>query len=158
MEYLESHYEQPLAPGSLADIAGLHPARFARLVKRIYRLTPNQLILQTRLSAAAKLLTDTKDSVADVACACGFYDHSAFTRAFRSATKMTPTQFRSMLRETAVASQDEPKPEETELIRLSRTSRQQSGLSRLPALPLMAWVLTGKRSYRQLGDISQGTC
>ena len=107
MEYLESHYEQPLAPAGLADIAGLHPARFARLVKRIYRLTPNQLILQTRLSAAAKLLSDTKDSLADIACACGFYDHSAFTRAFRSATKMTPTQFRSMLRETAVATQDQ---------------------------------------------------
>jgi len=105
MEYLESQYEQPLAPGRLARIAGLHPARFARLVKRIYRLTPNQLILKTRLSAAAKLLTDTKDSVADVACACGFYDHSAFTRAFRSATRMTPTQFRSMLREKAAASQ-----------------------------------------------------
>jgi PAS domain S-box-containing protein len=99
MEYLESHYEDPLSPGRLADIAGLHSARFARLVKRIFRLTPNQLILQTRLSAAAKLLIDGKGTVADVACACGFYDHSAFTRAFRSVTKLTPTQFRSTLQE-----------------------------------------------------------
>ncbi len=103
MEYLESHYEEPLSPGRLADIAGLHPARFARLVKRIFRLTPNQLILQTRLSAAAKLLIESKDSIADVACACGFYDHSAFTRAFRSATKLTPTQFRSALQQTPEA-------------------------------------------------------
>jgi AraC-like DNA-binding protein len=57
MEYLDSHYEQPLAPAGLADIARLHPARFACLVKRIYRLTPNQLIQQTRLSAAAKLFS-----------------------------------------------------------------------------------------------------
>jgi len=106
IEYLESHYEQPLAPGSLADIAGLHPARFARLVKRIYRLTPNQLILQTRLSAAAKLLIDGKDSVSDVAYACGFYDHSAFTRAFRSVTKLTPTQFRSALQEKPAEGKD----------------------------------------------------
>jgi AraC-like DNA-binding protein len=106
MEYLESHYEDPLSPGRLADISGLHPARFARLVKRIFRLTPNQLILQTRLSAAAKLLIDGKDSVADVAYACGFYDHSAFTRAFRSVTKLTPTQFRSALQETSAVSKD----------------------------------------------------
>jgi len=106
MEYLEFHYEQPLAPGTLANIAGLHSARFARLVKRIYRLTPNQLILQTRLNAAAKLLIHSKDSVADVAYACGFYDHSAFTRAFRSATRMTPSQFRSILRETPEAGKD----------------------------------------------------
>ena len=106
MEYLESHYEEPMSPGILGGIAGLHPARFARLIKRIFRLTPTQLILQVRLSAAAKLLTDTKDSVAEVAYACGFYDHSALTRAFRSVTKMTPTQFRSVLRETAAANQD----------------------------------------------------
>ena len=106
MEYLESHYEEPLSPGKLADLAGLHPARFARLVKRIFRLTPNQLILQTRLSAAAKLLIDGKDSVSDVAYACGFYDHSAFTRAFRSVTKLTPTQFRSALQEKQGESKD----------------------------------------------------
>jgi AraC-like DNA-binding protein len=34
--------------------------------------------------------------VADIAYACGFYDHSALTRAFRSATNLTPTQFRSL--------------------------------------------------------------
>ena len=106
MEYLEAHYEDPISPGMLGGIAGLHPARFARLIKRIFRLTPTQLILQVRLNAAAKLLTDSKDSVAQVAYACGFYDHSALTRAFRSVTKMTPTQFRSMLRETAAASQN----------------------------------------------------
>lgn len=106
MEYLDSHYEDPLSSGILCGIAGLHPARFARLIKRIFRLTPTQLILQVRLSAAAKLLTETKDSVAEVAYACGFYDHSALTSAFRSVTRMTPTQFRSMLRKTAAASQD----------------------------------------------------
>jgi len=105
MEYLETHSEEPLSPTSLAEIAGLHPARFARLIKRVFRLTPTQLVLQVRLSAAAKLLADTRRSVAEVACACGFYDHSALTRAFRSATKMTPTQFRSILRDKDGAGQ-----------------------------------------------------
>jgi PAS domain S-box-containing protein len=95
LEYLETHCDEPLSPGSLARLAGLPPVRFARLIKRIFRLTPNQLILQTRLNAAVRLLTETERPVAEIAYSCGFYDHSALTRAFRSATNMTPTQFRS---------------------------------------------------------------
>ncbi len=96
LEHLESHFSEPMSPGSLARLAGLPPVRFARLIKRIFRLTPNQLIIQTRLAAAARLLTESDRSVADVACACGFYDHSALTRAFRSATNLTPSKFRSL--------------------------------------------------------------
>jgi len=49
-----------------------------------------------RLALAARLLTETERPVAEIAYECGFYDHSAMTRAFRSATNLTPTQFRSL--------------------------------------------------------------
>lgn len=94
LEFLESHYHEPISPASLARQAGLPLVRFERLIKRIFRLTPSQLIAQTRLAAASQRLRETADPVADIAHACGFYDHSAFTRAFRSATGLTPTQFR----------------------------------------------------------------
>lgn len=96
LEYLEAHCDEPISPSSLARRAGIPSVRFARLIKRIFRLTPNQLIMQTRLAAAARLLTDTDKPVAEIAYECGFYDHSAMTRAFRSATNLTPTQFRSL--------------------------------------------------------------
>jgi len=96
LEYLEAHCDEPISPSSLAHRAGLPPVRFARLIKRIFRLTPNQLIMQTRLAMAARLLTETNRPVSDIAYDCGFYDHSALTRAFRSATNLTPTQFRSL--------------------------------------------------------------
>ena len=96
LEYLEANYHERVTPGSLAKLAGLNSVRFARLIKRIFRLTPNQLITQTRLAAAARLLVESDESVAAVACACGFYDHSALTRAFRSATNLTPSQFRQL--------------------------------------------------------------
>jgi len=98
LEYLEGHCDEAISPSSLARRAGLPPVRFARLIKRIFRLTPNQLIMQTRLAAAARLLNETERSVAEIAYDCGFYDHSAMTRAFRSATNLTPTQFRSLRR------------------------------------------------------------
>jgi transcriptional regulator GlxA family with amidase domain len=59
------------------------------------KISPNQLITKTRIAAASRLLRETERSVADIALACGFYDHSAFTWAFRSATGGTPTEFRA---------------------------------------------------------------
>jgi AraC-like DNA-binding protein len=94
LEYLETHFDESLSPSSLARRAGLSSVRFSRLIKRIFRLTPSQLIVQTRLAAAARLLTETDRTISDIAYSCGFYDHSAMTRAFRSATNLTPTQFR----------------------------------------------------------------
>jgi PAS domain S-box-containing protein len=94
LEFLEEKFAEPISPALLAKRAGLSPVRFARLIKRIFRLTPSQLITQTRLAAAAQMLEESDRPVADIALACGFYDHSAFTRAFRSATGRTPTDFR----------------------------------------------------------------
>ena len=91
---LEAGYAGPLTPSELARIAKLPAARFARIIKRIFGVTPLQLIAKTRIAAASRLLRETGRPVAEIAHACGFYDHSAFTRAFRAVTSVTPTQFR----------------------------------------------------------------
>ena len=64
------------------------------MIKRLFRITPSRLISQTRLAAASRMLEDTDKQVAEIAHASGFYDHSAFTRAFRSATGATPSEYR----------------------------------------------------------------
>ncbi|HXG48960.1 MAG TPA: AraC family transcriptional regulator [Methylomirabilota bacterium] len=98
LEHLESNYGESITPANLARRAGLPLTRFERLVKRIFRLTPSQLIAQVRLTAASRWLEETDRPVSEIAHACGFYDHSAFTRAFRSATGLTPTRFRQQRR------------------------------------------------------------
>ncbi len=91
---LETGFSEPLTPAELAALAGLPAARFARLTKRIFGISPLQLITKTRIAAASRLLRETDRQVAEIALECGFYDHSAFTRAFRAVTSVTPTQFR----------------------------------------------------------------
>lgn len=92
---LETGYAKPLTPAELARIAKLPAARYARLIKRIFGVTPIQLIAKTRIATASRLLHETDRSVAEIAHECGFYDHSAFSRAFRAMTSVTPTQFRA---------------------------------------------------------------
>lgn len=94
-----AEFEQNLAdhvtPAWFAEKAKLSPQRLTRMVKRLFGLTPGQLIAKTRIAAASQILLETQLSVAEIAFACGFYDHSAFTRAFRSATGCTPSEYRT---------------------------------------------------------------
>ena len=92
---LETAYAGPLTPPGLAKVADLSSERFARIIKRIFGVTPIQLIAKTRIAAASRLLRETDRSIAEIALECGFYDHSAFTRAFRAVVGVTPTQFRA---------------------------------------------------------------
>ena len=95
LDHFEHHIDNPMTPAELARRARIPAPRFARLMKRFFGLTPSQFITKTRVAAASRLLHETAQSIAEIALACGFCDHSAFTRAFRSATGVTPTHYRA---------------------------------------------------------------
>ncbi|WP_425614019.1 helix-turn-helix domain-containing protein [Anatilimnocola sp. NA78] len=95
LEEFEQSLSSDVTPAWLAQRSQLSSQRLARLTKRLFGLTPNQFITKSRIAAASRLLRDSHSTVAEIAHACGFSDHSAFTRAFRSATGMTPSEFRS---------------------------------------------------------------
>jgi PAS domain S-box-containing protein len=95
LEEFEQSLSSDVTPAWLARRSKLAPQRLARLTKRLFGLTPNQFITKSRIAAASRMLRDRAPSVAEIAHACGFSDHSAFTRAFRSATGMTPSVYRA---------------------------------------------------------------
>ena len=96
LRYLESAYDDPVSPSTLARKAGMTAARFARIIKRIHSISPMQLITKTRITVGCRLLRDTDASIAQIALDCGFADHSAFTRAFRAVTGMSPSEYRRL--------------------------------------------------------------
>ncbi|HEX5226601.1 MAG TPA: AraC family transcriptional regulator [Bryobacteraceae bacterium] len=65
--------------------------------------TPKQFTLRLRLGRAAAMLVATRDSVLDIALACGFQSHEVFTRAFRKRFGITPSAYRSRGRGSNVA-------------------------------------------------------
>jgi AraC-like DNA-binding protein len=95
---IQEQFDQPLLLPDLAAIANMSVAQLERYFLRIYQLTPRQVIIKTRLDAASRMLAGT-GSVADIAQACGYSDHSAFTRQFRATVGVTPSQYRQMLRD-----------------------------------------------------------
>lgn len=95
--YLREHYAQPLSVGELSQRVGLSVSQLERQCKRILRLTPQQLLHKARLDAASRLLARDLP-VTEVALACGYTDHSAFSRQFRRLTGLSPRQYRDSLK------------------------------------------------------------
>ena len=101
IEHLQVRYAEPLRLADLARVAGLPLARFQRLVRRVFHLTPGQLLVKTRIEAAAQALVDDERTVLEVALDCGYADHSAFTRQFRATVGLTPREYRRIARGAA---------------------------------------------------------
>jgi len=98
LERFENNLAESVTPSILAQQAKLTPGKFARLIHRLFDLTPSQFLTQTRLTAAARMLRETGLGVSEIAHQCGFYDHSAFSRAFHSAMGVTPSAYREATR------------------------------------------------------------
>jgi len=90
----ERDVSQPFSPAILAKRSGLSPNRLGRLTKRLFSLTPTQLLAKTRIAVASSLLRETSLPIVEIAHRCGYADQSAFTRAFRLLTSVTPSEFR----------------------------------------------------------------
>ena len=78
----------------MAEIAGLSSPSLERLARRTLGLPPQQLLQRLRLEHAVFLITQTSQSMGDVAAECGFYDQSSFTRQFRKVLGLTPGAYR----------------------------------------------------------------
>ncbi|WP_462382766.1 helix-turn-helix domain-containing protein [Pseudomonas sp. Marseille-QA0892] len=92
-DYIRAHFNRTISMKELTQIAGISVAGLERYCKRVFHLTPRQMILKARLEHASRLLL-SDIPITEIALRCGYTDHSAFTRQFRSMTGMTPSQFR----------------------------------------------------------------
>ncbi len=100
--HIRDNYRQTICLNQLAQDAGLSLARVERLFQRVFHTTPRQLLLQARLNGALAIIeADEQRNIAQIAYACGYTDHSAFSRQFKALTGMTPVQYRNHWRADA---------------------------------------------------------
>jgi AraC-like DNA-binding protein len=95
VQLLRERYSEPLRLGDVARSVDLSVDRFERLCKKVFQLTPQQLLARERLDEAARRLRTTDEDIASIAYACGYSDHSAFARKFRSTLGLSPSAYRA---------------------------------------------------------------
>ncbi|MDE5444360.1 helix-turn-helix domain-containing protein [Bradyrhizobium sp. CSA207] len=93
-EYVREHLTQPICLAELSEVVGLSKRHFLRAFQESVGATPYNYVLSLRIAEAKRLLSETEDSIVDVALATGFNYAQHFSTTFRNATGMTPSAFR----------------------------------------------------------------
>ncbi|MFM2477576.1 helix-turn-helix domain-containing protein [Celerinatantimonas sp. MCCC 1A17872] len=92
-EFMLAHLDQPIHLHQLSNICQLSPVQFQRHFKAAMGITPYAWLLRLRLEQAMGLIK-AKIPGTDVAQQVGFYDQAHFSKAFKRAYGVTPSQVR----------------------------------------------------------------
>ena len=95
LEYIETHYGQPITLEALARLTGLSPKYFCRFFRAIVHRSPIDYVNYYRVECASHFLTTTDMTVAEIAQHCGYNDSSFFIKQFRKYKGTTPRHYRA---------------------------------------------------------------
>lgn len=91
---IDADSSAPIRLGKLAEEMDLSRHYLCRAFKKHTGVSIGAYQLRQRINNAMQMLLDSRDSVLDVALACGFSDQSFFNRKFKELAGVTPTQWR----------------------------------------------------------------
>lgn len=93
-DYIMAHYQEEITLPDLAKAALYSPWHALRAFSELTGKTPFEYIRAVRLTAAAKKLRDTNQSVLDIALESAFGSHEGFTKAFSREFAISPQRYR----------------------------------------------------------------
>lgn len=94
LRHIHARFREPLATADLAALVHLSERQFVRLFRHLLGVPPMRYVVSQRLLEACRELVATDHPAGTIALDCGFYDQSAFTRAFRARFGLTPAAYR----------------------------------------------------------------
>lgn len=95
VEYMKQNYMLPLTIDKLAEHCCLSTSHFHKIFLETAHITPNNYLLNIRLSHARSLLATTKHPISDIAVKCGFNSQAYFSDCFRRKFSISPRAFRN---------------------------------------------------------------
>lgn len=96
LHYVELHLQEPITLKELASSFHVSESTCSRLFRRHLSISPFSYILTCRIEKSLPLLSDTRQTITEIAYACGFHDTSYYCRTFKRMKGITPLQFRRL--------------------------------------------------------------
>jgi AraC-like DNA-binding protein len=93
-EHLRREFDQQVSLRQVAARTGTSITQLERDFRKVFDMTPSAFLDSLRLDHAKGLLGNQAFTVASVAHACGYGDHSAFSRRFLKRVGITPIEYR----------------------------------------------------------------
>jgi AraC family transcriptional regulator len=95
-EYVLAHLSEGIHVSDLAALAGMSIGRFSLSFRASTGLTPHRYILQKRVEAVGRLLSEQRYSLSEVALLCGFSSHQHMATVMRKHAGVTPSNVRRL--------------------------------------------------------------
>jgi AraC-like DNA-binding protein len=102
MNFITTHYMNPVTIPKLAEHYGLKTKQFAYLFHKYTGVSPNEYLIDYRIHRAHELLCHSKCSVAEVSACVGYSDPYYFSRLFKKRTGFSPSILRNS-KQTAIS-------------------------------------------------------
>ena len=94
MVCIHEHISQPLSVEQLARAAHISKRTCFRLFRETLHMTPVDYIRSCRLRLACRMLTESSDSITQIAGSCGLGSASYFGKVFREEYGCSPGEYR----------------------------------------------------------------
>ncbi len=96
VRFINDNYRTDICLDDAAQEAGMSPAHFSRIFKKVMGLSYQEYLNSRRTTKAKYLLRTSAQSVTEIAVSLGFADPTGFGRIFKKLTGHTPSAYRSM--------------------------------------------------------------
>ena len=117
LEYITSNYTRKFSLDEIADAVGFHPQYFSAYFKKQFGVSFTDYLNSYRVNKSIPLLRDTKDSILNIALACGFNSHKSYSNAFEKYLSCTPGEYRKKLRSGSSEVQEDYSGDEFDYLR-----------------------------------------
>lgn len=94
--FLDKHFGEPVSIQDLCAMLGISYSSFYRNFKQKAGVTPQEYLIDARLTAARKWLQSSDASIREVAEHCGFPDEHNFYRQFTKSVGTSPNAYRQI--------------------------------------------------------------
>jgi len=94
LELLQEHLDGEVKLARLAEECRLSVSHFARSFRRSFGTSAHRYLILYRIDIAKALLSDTNNSLVEIAAQTGFSDQAALTRTFATIVGATPAKWR----------------------------------------------------------------
>lgn len=96
LEIMHENISNPIAIENISKSAGVSRRQMERIFQKYKLNSPNEQYVEIRLKHAAGLLKKSRQSLMEIANACGFASATHFQRRFRRLYSTTPERFRKV--------------------------------------------------------------
>lgn len=93
IRYIEHNYSRPISVNDIASSTGVSRSHLYRLFMQELNITPNEYLIQYRISIACKLLRESNINISEAAYSSGFSDPLYFSRVFKKIKGVTPSVY-----------------------------------------------------------------